>query len=132
MSTPSIAEQRYVSITTYKRSGDAVSSPVWIAPLADGTAGFTTGSTSGKVKRIRNNAHVVLRPCDARGRVADGATEVPATASIVDGEAGSPVKDAIKRKYGFQMTMVELSGKVRSLFSKSTAADCAIVLHFDA
>ena len=47
-----IASEQYVSITTSRRDGRTVSSPVWIAPLADGRVGFTTGSASGKVKRI--------------------------------------------------------------------------------
>lgn len=131
MSTPDIASHRYVSITTRKRDGSTVSSPVWIAPLGDGTAGFTTGSDSGKVKRIRNFADVTLRPCDARGRVAAGAPEVRATASVVEGPDAKPVTAAVKQKYGWQFTLVEVSGTVRGWFAKATAADCAIVVRID-
>jgi PPOX class probable F420-dependent enzyme len=131
MSTPDIASHRYVSITTRKRDGSTVSSPVWIAPLGDGTAGFTTGSDSGKVKRIRNFADVTLRPCDARGRVADGAPEVRATASVVEGADAAPVTAAVKQKYGWQFTLVEVSGTVRGWFSKATTADCAVVIRLD-
>ena len=35
-------------------------------------------TTSGKVKRIRNNPTVTLRPCDARGRVPDSTVTVTA------------------------------------------------------
>ncbi len=35
-----IADEKYVLITTYRKNGDAVSSPVWIAPLPDGTAAW--------------------------------------------------------------------------------------------
>jgi PPOX class probable F420-dependent enzyme len=131
MSTPDIASHRYVSITTRKRDGSTVASPVWIAPLGDGTAGFTTGGDSGKVKRIRNFADVTLRPCDQRGRVAAGAVEVPAVASIVTGHDADPVKVAVKQKYGWQFTLIEIGGTVRGWFTKSAAADCAIVLRFD-
>jgi uncharacterized protein len=131
MSTPDIASHRYVSITTRKRDGSTVSSPVWIAPVGDGTAGFTTGSDSGKVKRIRNFADVTLRPCDARGRVADGAPEVRATASVVEGPDAAPVKAAVKQKYGWQFTLIEVGGTVRGWFKKATAADCAVVIRLD-
>ena len=131
MSTPDIASHRYVSITTRKRDGSTVSSPVWIAPLGDGTAGFTTGSDSGKVKRIRNFADVTLRPCDSRGRVAAGAPEVRATASVVEGLDAAPVTSAVKQKYGWQFTLVEVSGTVRGWFKKATTADCAIVVRVD-
>lgn len=119
---------KYVSITTRKRNGDSVSSPVWIAPLPDGRYGFTTGSASGKVKRIRNFPDVELRPCDARGRVPAGAPAVLATARVVSGEAYGPVRDAIKKKYGVQFVLIELAGRVKGRFTKETAADCGIVL----
>jgi PPOX class probable F420-dependent enzyme len=131
MSAPDIASHRYVSITTRKRDGSTVSSPVWIAPLGDGTAGFTTGSDSGKVKRIRNFADVTLRPCDQRGRVAADAVEVAAVASIVIGHDADPVKVAVKQKYGWQFTLIEVGGTVRGWFKKSAAADCAVVLRID-
>ncbi|MEI6497271.1 MAG: PPOX class F420-dependent oxidoreductase [Actinomycetota bacterium] len=128
MGSADIAKNKYVSITTRKRSGDTVSSAVWIAQLPDGRLGFTTGSDSGKVKRIRNFADVTLRPCDARGKVADGAIEVQAVASVLTGADVEPVKAAVKQKYGWQFTMVEVTGTLRGWFKKSTAADCAIVL----
>lgn len=123
-----LGAQRYVSITTRRRNGDSVSSPVWIAPLGGGRLGFTTGTASGKVKRIRNFPDVELRPCDVRGRVAAGAPVVLATARVVSGEAYEPVKRAIRKKYGWQFTMIGLSGTVRGWFTRDTAADCGIVL----
>lgn len=119
---------RYVSITTRRRSGETVSSPVWIAPLGDGRYCFTTGAQSGKVKRIRNFPDVEIRPCDVRGRVAAGAAAVLATARIVTGEAFEPVRAAVKQKYGFQFRLIEVFGAIRSRFSKSDAADCGVIL----
>ena len=55
-----ISDEKYVVLTTFRRNGDAVATPVWIVGLPDGTAGFTTEIDSGKVKRIRNNASVTL------------------------------------------------------------------------
>jgi len=123
-----LASVRYVSITTRKRNGETVSSPVWIAPLGDGRLGFTTGGGSGKVKRIRNFPDVVLQPCDARGRVLPGSHAVLATARVVEGAAFEPVGAAIRRKYGWQFTLINAVGTVRGWFSKSTVADCGIVL----
>ena len=117
-----------MSLTNIRRNGEAVSSPVWIAPLADGTAGFTTGLPSGKVKRIRNNPAVTLRPCDSRGRVPDGTGTVNATATVLTGADGAPIKQAIKAKYGLMVTVVHAMGAVRSLFTRSTAADCVVHL----
>lgn len=130
--TAAIAECRYVSLRTRKRSGDTVDTPVWIAPRADGTACFTTEGSAGKVKRIRNFPDVTLRPCDARGRVADGAITVAATARVVTGSEFAEVKAAVKRKYGWQFGLIELTGTIRNLFRRGDSADCGIVLTFDA
>jgi len=126
-----IADEKYVSLTTFRRNGEAVSSPVWIAPLADGTAGFTTGATSGKVKRIRNNPAVTLGPCDARGRVPDGTVTVTATASVLTGADAAPIQRAIKAKYGLMVTLIHAMGAIRQLFTRSTAADCVVHLRLD-
>ena len=126
-----ISDEKYVSITTYRRNGDAVSSPVWIAPLGDGTAGFTTGSDSGKVKRIRNNPAVSLRPCDVRGRVREGAVAVNASASVVTDADFAPVQSAIRKKYGLMAAMLGVTASIGKLFKRGAAANCGIVVRFD-
>jgi PPOX class probable F420-dependent enzyme len=79
----SIADERFVSLTTFRKSGEAVSTPVWIA--RDGNALIvTTPDGTGKVKRLRNNPRVELRPSDRMGRVADGSPVVAGSAEIVD------------------------------------------------
>jgi PPOX class probable F420-dependent enzyme len=67
-----LAQEEFVSLTTYRRSGDAVSVPVWIAPATDARGGLlvTTTERSAKVKRLRRDRRVQLRPCDRRGAVA--------------------------------------------------------------
>lgn len=78
---------KYLSLETYKKSGEGVRTPVWFAEAPEpsgagvsreaGTAPtgmsgrlyvYTIGNT-GKVKRIRNNASVRVAPCNARGRL---------------------------------------------------------------
>ena len=78
-----ITDEKYVLLTTFRKNGDAVPSPVWIVALPDGTAGFTTEATSGKVKRIGNNSSVTLQPCSMRGTVHPGSTVVNATAEVL-------------------------------------------------
>jgi PPOX class probable F420-dependent enzyme len=127
----SISAERFVSITTRKRSGATVSSPVWIAPLADGTAGFTTGADSGKVKRIRNFPDVTLRACDRRGRVAPGAVEFRARAVVVVGADAAPVVAAVRRKYGWQAAMVDAVATLGGWVRRRRSEDCAVVVQVD-
>jgi PPOX class probable F420-dependent enzyme len=124
-----LGDARYVSLTTYRRSGEAVPVPVWIAPLGDGRLGFTTDPTSGKVKRLRANPEVTLRECSMRGEVAAGTAEVLGTAEVVaSGPDRELVERAIGAKYGLQFTLVELGGKLKRMVTRSGDAPTAVVI----
>ncbi|OOB90237.1 PPOX class F420-dependent oxidoreductase [Rathayibacter sp. VKM Ac-2630] len=77
-----LAGASFVSLTTFRRTGVGVSTPVWIARDGDDLI-VTTPRQSGKVKRLRNDPRVTLVPCDRRGRVKEGASVVEGTARIV-------------------------------------------------
>jgi uncharacterized protein len=127
-----IADEQYVLLTTFRRTGAAVSSAVWIAPLPDGGAGFTTGADSGKVKRIRNNPSVMLCPCDMRGRTKPGAVAVPATATVLLGDDAAPIGAAIKAKYRVMVTLMQAGYRVKGWISRAEPEpDCAVHLRFD-
>ena len=49
-----LGDERFISLTTFLRSGNAVSTPVWIARDGDVLA-VTTPAMSGEVKRLRNS-----------------------------------------------------------------------------
>lgn len=80
-----LGEERFVSLTTYRKTGEAVSSPVWIVRNGDALV-VTTPEASGKVKRLRNSPRVVLRPCDRMGRVKESAQPISARAEILTGQ----------------------------------------------
>ncbi|WP_330475257.1 PPOX class F420-dependent oxidoreductase [Terrabacter sp. C0L_2] len=90
---------RYVSLTTFRRSGEPVSTPVWVA-LDGAELVVVTVDPSGKLKRLAHTARVELRPCDLRGRVPEGAPTYAGTA-VVDRtpEGVAAVKRALGRKY---------------------------------
>jgi uncharacterized protein len=54
-------------LTTFRRDGTAVATPVWF--VADGgTLLVWTGESTWKVKRLRHDPHVEVAICDFRGR----------------------------------------------------------------
>jgi PPOX class probable F420-dependent enzyme len=62
-----LARERYLSLTTYRRDGRAVATPVWFA--LDGTRILVwTDAASGKAKRVRANGRAAVAPCDVCGR----------------------------------------------------------------
>jgi len=64
----SLRLSRTALLTTFRRNGVAVTTQIEIHAVGD-RAYFYTWSTTGKVKRISNNPHVILTPCSLRGKV---------------------------------------------------------------
>jgi PPOX class probable F420-dependent enzyme len=91
---------RYLSITSYRRDGRGVATPVWFVQQ-DGRLLAETDAASGKVKRIRRNPQVRVAACTARGRLRG--KQVPAVAEILpDSETGA-VERLIASKYRLDM-----------------------------
>jgi uncharacterized protein len=126
-----ITDEKYVLLTTFRKNGVAVPTPVWIVAMPDGTGGFTTEATSGKVKRIRNTPSVTLQPCSMRGNVQPGAAVVKATAEVLLDADARPITAAVRRKYRLVMMMLKISDLIRKLFRRADAPECAIRLRFD-
>ncbi|MQA63092.1 MAG: PPOX class F420-dependent oxidoreductase [Actinophytocola sp.] len=93
-----LAREKYFMLTTFRKSGEAVSTPLWA--VRDGGELFVWSERdSGKVKRIRNNARVEVTACDLRGRQTHGAT-VAGFARLLDDAETDQVRKLIGRKYG--------------------------------
>lgn len=59
---------RYLSITSFKRDGTRVATPVWF--VCDGGRLFAlTDLHSAKVRRIRRNPEVLVAPCRVNGKL---------------------------------------------------------------
>ena len=57
---------KYLSLTTYRRDGTPVSTPVWFVE-DEGRLFVTTAADSYKAKRLRQNSTAIVAPCTARG-----------------------------------------------------------------
>ncbi|MEU5581678.1 MULTISPECIES: PPOX class F420-dependent oxidoreductase [Streptomyces] len=62
-----LKKSRVALLTTYKRSGVGVATPVGRI-LKDDRVFFNTRSKTWKVKRLANNPRVTLAPCTRRGK----------------------------------------------------------------
>ena len=98
-----ISAEAFVQLTTFRRNGEPVATPVWIATDSDGAPIITTVDGTGKVKRLRHTPEVLLRPCSRRGVVEPGAPTVRANATIVDDrDQVARVVEAVQTKYGLE------------------------------
>ena len=75
----------FISLTTFRKSGKAVVTPVRFA-LESGKVYVSTGLKAGKVRRIRRNPRVQLAPCTIRGEVVGPTLEAMARILSVDEE----------------------------------------------
>jgi PPOX class probable F420-dependent enzyme len=102
---------RNVVVTTYKRDGTAVPTPVHVVVIGD-HAYFRTWSTAGKAKRLRRNPQVRIAPSTARGKPTGPA--LTAAARRLEPEEEQPVRQALGKKYPLlQGRLVPLAHKVR-------------------
>ena len=93
-----IGRSRYVSLTTYRKDGTAVATPVWHV-VSGGELLVISDANAGKVKRIRNNSRVVVTVCGIRGKIAPGAPSAPGTARLLDNADTETGRTLLARKY---------------------------------
>jgi PPOX class probable F420-dependent enzyme len=97
--THPLSDTRYVSLTTFRKDGTPVATPVWLVGYEDGIAVWT-GAGTGKVKRLRRNPAVTVAPCTFRGRLRGEA--VDGRARLLSAEDNARVRALIRRKYRLQ------------------------------
>lgn len=97
-----LASERFVSLTTFRRSGDGVATPVWIAQDGDQLI-VTTPADSGKVKRLRNDPSVTLRASGRMGGIDEDAPLIPGVATIeTDPTEIGRCSEIFREKYGLE------------------------------
>jgi PPOX class probable F420-dependent enzyme len=92
-----LGSEKYVLLTTFRRDGRAVATPLWAVPHGSGLA-FWTPADTGKVKRIRNSGRVTVAACDLRGN--PRGEPIEATARIGDATELRQVSRRLAGKYG--------------------------------
>ncbi|MAU10127.1 MAG: PPOX class F420-dependent enzyme [Anaerolineaceae bacterium] len=113
----SLQGENFIRLTTFRKSGKPVPTPVWFAQDGDRLV-VTTSPNSGKIKRMRHTPRVELIASDARGNPKEGATTIEAQAHILPESEYKQADKALSKKYGWQKTALMLMGRLRG--SKST------------
>ncbi|ABP52647.1 hypothetical protein Strop_0162 [Salinispora tropica CNB-440] len=105
-----LATEKYILLTTFRKDGRAVPTPVWAVRDGDALAVWTV-TGSGKVKRIRRSGDVTVAPCDVRGRPHGPA--VPGHAALADSAGTRRVRGLIKEKYRVLGRLTLLGSRLR-------------------
>ncbi|GAA4672269.1 PPOX class F420-dependent oxidoreductase [Phytohabitans rumicis] len=106
-----LAGESYVLLTTFRRDGRAVATPVWAVRDEDALMVWTVAE-SGKIKRIRRDGTVTVAACDFRGNPHGDAVAGHATltGSVADADR---VRKLIARKYGLVGRISMLGSRIR-------------------
>ena len=118
---------RYLSVTSFKRDGGGVATPVWF--VSDGRRLFAlTDLHSAKIRRIRHNPRVLIAPCRADGKLR--AAPVPAHADVLTATADlERVQQLLLERYKLTYRFVMLAYRLgRKLRGRPAVADGAALV----
>ena len=115
---------QYVALTTYRRDGTPVTTPVWAAAEGESIYLFTNAA-AGKVKRLRNSSRAAVAPCTARGTITG--TQLPAEAFNLTSDQMPKVWRLLAKKYGVAVRLFMAYDRARALLRLQPSA--GIVVH---
>ena len=104
-----LGDERYVLLTTYRRSGIGVPTPVWVARDDDALL-VATPDHAGKVKRVRSSSKVTLQACGMTGTPRRGSVPVDGRAQLITGSAAEEAIAPLRTKYGIQFRLSRSAG----------------------
>ena len=105
-------KEKYVNLSTQKKDGSLVNTPVWFAQDGDKNDFYIfSAGEAGKVKRIRNFSSVKVAICDARGNLQG--KWISAQAELID-EEDSKIRAyrQLHKKYGLTIKVFDFFSKL--------------------
>ncbi len=113
---PDLGKGQCIALTTFRRTGQGVTTPVWFAS-GPSAIYVETHADAGKRKRLRHTAHVTLAPCDYSGKVTGPTSE--GTARIVTApEECARAATALAKKYGALFGLFHFVRDARLFFER--------------
>jgi PPOX class probable F420-dependent enzyme len=120
-----VLSAQYVALTTYRRDGTPVTTPVWAAAEGESLYLFTNAS-AGKVKRLRNSSRAAVAPCTATGKVTGA--QLPAEAFNLASDQMPKVWSLLIKKYGIAARLFATYDRVRGLLHMRASAGIEVRL----
>jgi len=111
-------DARYISLTTFKRDGAPVSTPVWVTG-SQGRYSFTTGDLAWKTRRLLHNPAVLVQRCDMRGRTTSSAVRYTGTGEVLRSlDAVHDTQRALAAKYGWQFRATKWVDSLKNVLGR--------------
>ena len=112
------SQERYINLSTRKRDGSYVNTPVWFAQEGDTNKYYVYSLRNvGKVKRIRNFPEVKVGICTYSGKPKGG--WFYAIADLVDEPENTKVAySVLRKKYGIKFRIGDFFSWIKGTYHK--------------
>jgi PPOX class probable F420-dependent enzyme len=115
----------HIALTTFRRDGTPVTTPVWAA--AEGTSLYLfSNANAGKVKRLRNSSRATVAPCTATGTITGA--QLPAEAFNLASDQMPKVWRLLTKKYGMAVRLFIAYDRARALLRMQPSAGIEVRL----
>ncbi|HEV2579388.1 MAG TPA: PPOX class F420-dependent oxidoreductase [Ktedonobacteraceae bacterium] len=122
---PDLGREQCIALTTFRKSGQAVTTPVWFAQRL-GTIYVETHGDAGKLKRLRHTNRVTLAPCTYSGKVT-GAVSTGKARILTEPEKCTAASTALAKKYGFMRPLFHFVRNAQRLLQRKAKVEVVYI-----
>ena len=120
-----LAGEKYISLTTFKKDGTAVATPVWVVSDDGRRLLVLTGPQTWKVKRLRRDPRVIVAASDYRGRMRGESFE--GVGRLLDIPQGSLVEPLLDQKYGLARRLLGVFNRLVRVVTRKKQEPAAYI-----
>lgn len=121
---PDLGNAQCIALTTYRATGQAVTTPVMFA-ISAGMIYTGTRADAGKLKRLRRSGQITLAPCTYGGKVI-GAAIAGNARILTEPQECATASTVLAKKYGFILPLTRTAWRL--LHRKANAEEVYIAI----
>lgn len=122
---PDLGREQCIALTTFRKTGQAVTTPVWFAQ-SNGTIYVETHGDAGKLKRLRHTARVTLAPCTYSGKVTGAVSEGNARI-LTESEECTAASAVLTKKYGLMRSLYHFVRNARRMLQRKAKVEVVYI-----
>ena len=122
---PDLGREQCIALTTFRKTGQAVTTPVWFA-ISLGTIYVETHADAGKLKRLRHTARVTLAPCTYSGKVT-GSVIAGNARILTESQESTTASGALAKKYGIMRSLYHFVRNARRMLQRKAKVDVVYI-----
>ena len=122
---PDLRKEQCIALTTFRKTGQAVTTPVWFA-IKLGIIYVETHADAGKLKRLGHTARVTLAPCTYSGKITGSVYEGIARI-LTESEESTEASATLAKKYGVMRSLFHFIRNARRMLQRKAKAGAVYI-----